>query len=374
MRQGRGTSAASGLGAVLLVVGVVVGIIGAVLVGRWSSSSLAAAAYSIAEGREAWSVALTMLPPLVLLLAGFALLRRARGDRTTTGAAATLLVVAAVLSLGFLPGKHDRGRRSAAFDDAVGTYGSGDLFVAVGWVLLPALLLTSWLVLSGFPELRTRAQRRLRPGRPDRPGSSTRGWIVRGVAVIGLWSGLGALVVVLVDAPAARTTWLTGTAAHLHEGEAFYDDWDPGLAADVAEVTTCDAAAEALRLAGRVPDLDGCREALLVHATGRYGPGRATSGELTAVVVRTSTLDQLAVLDDALEGVTLTAAHGLPAPSTPTGPPLVTRAEAAYSLVIAAEDPGDIPHPAEGAEAVPLTRALAWTLIGEAQGLHAIPG
>lgn len=373
MRQGSGDSGASGpkgIGAVLVVVGILGGVIAALFAGRLLAERAAATIYAVADGREVWTVVLTMAGPLVAAVTGLVLLRRARGNRIATGAAVVLVVVAFVFSVGFLPGKNDNGKRAASLDDAVGTFGAGDLFVGMGWALLPALLVTAWLVLAGFPERRTPQQRRAQPERPDRPGASHRGWIVRGALVVVLWAGLGALVVVLVDAPPSRSAWLAGTAAHLDEGEEFFADWDPGLSADLATVVSCDEAADALELDGRKPELDGCREALLVHATGRFGADRATSGDLTAVVLRVSSVGRLDELDGALDGVTLTAAHGLPAPAED---PLVTRAEAALALVVAAEDPGEIPHPDEGAEAVPLTRALAWTLIGEAQGIHLIP-
>lgn len=373
MQQGSGGSGASGLkgiGVLLLVVGIVGGLIAAIFGGRLLAEQTAATIYSLADGREAWTVVLTMAGPLLAALAGLVLLHRRRGNRIATGAAAVALAVAFVFSIGFVPGKDDDGKRAASLDDAVGVYGAGDLFVGIGWALLPALLVTAWLVLAGFPERRTPQQRRAQPERPDRPGATRRGWIVRGALVVALWAGLGALVVVLVDTPAPRSGWLAGTAAHLDEGEEFFADWDPGLSADLATVVSCDDAADALELDGRTPHLDGCREALLVHATGRFGADRATSGDLTAVVLRVSSVGQLDELDAALDGVTLTAAHGLPAPAED---PLVTRAEAALALVVAAEDPGEMPHPDEGAEAVPLTRALAWTLIGEAQGVHLIP-
>lgn len=373
MRQGSvdsGASGPKGIGAVLVVVGIVGAVIAALFVGRLLAERAAATIYAVTDGREVWTVVLTMAGPLVAAVAGLVLLRRARGNRIATGAAVAVVVVAFVFSVGFLPGKNDNGKRAASLDDAIGTFGAGDLFVGMGWALLPALLVTAWLVLAGFPERRTPQQRRAQPERPDRPGATRRGWIVRGALVVVLWAGLGALVVVLVDTPAPRSSWLAGTAAHLDEGEEFFADWDPGLSADLATVVSCDEAADALELDGRKPELDGCREALLVHATGRFGADRATSGDLTAVVLRVSSVGRLDELDAALDGVTLTAAHGLPATAED---PLVTRAEAALALVVAAEDPGEIPHPDEGAYAAPLTRALAWTLIGEAQGIHLIP-
>lgn len=370
MEQGSGGSGIKGIGAVLVVIGIIGGLVGAFFVGRLLAEHAAATIYSVTDGREAWTVVLTMAGPLLAALAGLTLLHRARGSRVATGAAGLMLAGAFVFSVGFLPGKNDDGERAASLDDAVGTFGAGDLFVGIGWALLPALLVTGGVLLTGFPERRTPQQRRAAPERPDRPGATRRGWIVRGAVVVVLWVGLGALVVALVDAPPSRSAWLAGTAVHLDEGEEFFGDWDPGLSADLASVVSCDDAADALEVDGRSPDLDGCREALLVHATGRFGADRATSGDLTAVVLRVGSVARLDDLDAALDGVTLVAAHGLPAPADD---PLVTRAEAALALVIAAEEPGEIPHPDEGAGAVPLTRALAWTLIGEAQGIHLIP-
>lgn len=353
MREQQRPSAASTTGTLLLVLAAIAGLVGSFVVGREASDRLAAALYSLTEGREVLTVVLTMVLALGVLLAGLALLHRFRGRTVGTWAGGLVLFVLFVLTMSAIPGKHDNGERSARYDDAIGTYGAGDLFVGIGWALLPLLPVTAIVLATGIAERRTRA------------------WVVRGGVLATLWLGLGALVVTLVDAPVPRSAWLPGTAAHLKEGEAFYDDWEPGLDADLASVVSCDTAAEALRLDGRTPDLDGCREALLVHAAGRTGPRRTTTGELSAVVVRVRSAGDLAGLDEALDGVALVAAHGLP--GTPERPPLVTQARAALSLVIAAEDPGTIPRPTTGAAAVPLTRALAYTLIGEAQGFHLIP-
>lgn len=352
--RARGTTSAAGkAGTVVLVLAALAGLVGAFAVGRVASDALAAGVYGLTEGRETWSVVLTLLLALLALLAGLGLLHRARGRRTWTWAGGIVLFVLFVVTMSAIPGKRDNGDRAARYDDAIGTYGAGDLFVGIGWSLLLLLPLTAVLLATFGVE------------------RSTRGWVVRGGVVAALWLGLGALVVTLVDTPVPRSDWLPGTAAHLREGEAFYDDWEPGLDADVASVVSCRTASEMLRLDGRVPRLDGCREALLVHATGRSGARRTTVGELTAVVVRVRDEGALDALDAALDGVALTAAHGLPA--TPDRAPLVTRASAALSLVVAAEDPDGIPRDATGAGAAPLTRALAYTLIGEAQGFHLIP-
>lgn len=353
MRKPEQASVAGRAGVVLLVLLALAGLVGAFVAGRGASDRLAGRLYSLTEGREVATVVLTLALALLVLLAGLALLHRARGRRSWTWAGGIVLFVLYVMAMSAVPGKNDRGDRAARYDDAIGTYGAGDLFVGIGWALLPLLPVTATVLATGVGARRTR------------------GWVARGGVVAALWIGLGALVVTLVDTPVPRSDWLPGTAAHLREGDAFYDDWEPGLDADVAALVPCGTAAEVLRLDGRTPRLDGCREALLVHATGRSGSGRTVAGELTAVVLRVGDDDALDALDRTLDGVTLTAAHGLPA--SPDRPPLVTRARAALSLVIAAEDPSGIPRATTGAGAAPLTRALAYTLIGEAQGFHLVP-
>jgi hypothetical protein len=89
-----------------------------------------------------------------------------------------------------------------------------------------------------------------------------------------------------------------------------------------------------------------------------------------AVVLQTRTDGQLEDLDEALDGVELVEGAGLP---QPPGTTLASKAPRALSLVVAAEDTGDIPLPAEGAGLRPLTRALAYVVIGTATGFYLAP-
>jgi hypothetical protein len=268
-----------------------------------------------------------------------------------------------LLLLGFVPGRNNGGRLSRELSVASGgtLTDTGDIYV---WTALAGVIGIGLVVpLIAQWVFEDRRWTHPRPGRAF-PGM---------VAYIAGWIGAGALVLAGVGDTPARITWLEETARVLPGGDAgVTGGFHIGLDTSLVDVVDCDTAATALRVDGEVPELDGCRRGLLVAATGRYDQRgqRLASGELVAVVVQVRTEEQVASLDSALDSVELVEAGGLPqAPGVATANP----ATAALSLVIAAEDPAEIPLPAEGAGRRPLTRALAYVVIGSAVGLYLGP-
>ncbi|WP_193607894.1 hypothetical protein [Nocardioides lijunqiniae] len=342
-----------------MVVGVLAGLLGLAVGGRWLAVVVAPWLYLLADGDHARLVAILMTLWALLPLGCFGVwwVRR-RAGRAWGWVAVAALSPLALFLWGTVPGRNNNGRLSRSLNDAVGggLADTGEVFVTAA---LAGLLGGFGLaLLSGFV-LGPRVTR-------------TRVAIAVLVAVVA-WAGTGVLITRVVGDTEPRGSWLSQTAEQVRGGdEGLTGGFRVGLDTSVLEVVDCDEAAEALRLDGDVPELEGCRQALLLSATGRYGEGaeRRSSGSLVAVVLQTRTEGQLEDLDEALDGVELVAGAGLP---EPPGQTLATKASRALSLVIAAEDTGDIPLPAEGAGLRPLTRALAYVHIGTATGFYLAP-
>lgn len=300
----------------------------------------------------AWSWALG------LLVVGVRAARRRWGRAASAG---WLLVAAAALPVfAFVPGRSsgDNGA-STVTREALGP------LAQVGGPLAVVAFVT-FLSVVGLAV----AVVRPRPGDPPR----TR-WLRRPLGTVVAWSLVAAVLAgamaAYVDATPTRGSWLDQTARAVAGGdEGVTGGFEIGLDTRRAEVVPCEEAAGLLSVEGEAPALEGCRSALVVDAVGRTGEGasRRDTGALGAVVVQTRTLDQLDALDRALDGAELV---GDLAPDS-AEPVLVSPAARSYALVIAAEDPGDAPL-GEGAAQRPLTRALAYTVIGTAVGLYLGP-
>ncbi|GAA4668926.1 hypothetical protein [Nocardioides nanhaiensis] len=277
-----------------------------------------------------------------------------------------LLVLAALPMLAFMPSRgsgSDRGEDLAQEVLADFSVGSDLAWVAMGLLLsLPMLVAAASGAGAGVRE----------------PQGPVRRWRTTVVVWTLVWGAGATLVWFTVESYGSRGDWLATSAQELAgpgEGsEAVTSDFQVGLAPSRAAVVSCEEAAQALAVDGGSPSLEGCRSALLVEAVGRVGSDtdRRDTGSLVAVVLQTRTERALNQLDDDLDDVELVPGAGLP---EPPGDTLATPARAALALVIAAEDPGEAPtgdDPAS-AEARPLTRALAYVLIGTSQGFYPAP-
>ncbi|WP_134740990.1 hypothetical protein [Nocardioides sp. 503] len=345
--------------ALLMVVGLLAGLVGLAVAGRWWAMTVAPWLYLAADADHARLVAIlvTLWAVFPLGCLGVARVFKRHG-RVGGWAAVVALSPVALFLWGTMPGRNNGGRLARSLNEAVGggLADTGEVFTSMA---LAGLLGNFAIVLLAMSILGSRPS-----------------WWRRSVAAAVLvvaWSGIGLLVLQIVGDTEPRGAWLDRTAAQVDGGdEGLTGDFPIGIDASVLEVVDCDTAASALRVAGDVPELAGCRQALLVSATGRYDEGgqRRSSGELVAVVLQTRTEGQLEDLDEALDGVELVEGAGLPqAP----GATLATEATRALSLVVAAEDTGDIPLPSEGAGLRPLTRALAYVVIGTATGFYLAP-
>lgn len=361
---GRKGGAGTAIGALVLVLGGFAAII--VLSGRLAVPWLASLDTWVADGdRRLLAIAVVvwcwlLVVPIVLA----AEVRRRHGE----GWAVPLwaLVGLGVLPVfAFVPGRRsgtDRGEEVAAAAIEDPSLGSDLAWVAFG--ALPLVIGMVVVVAGSWQPTGTRGRAFL--------------WGRRLAVWTGLWGAIGGILAATVDSYGSRGDWLTTSAGELRGPsagtEGVTDGFQIGLAPSRADVVACDVAAEALAVDGATPSLDGCRSALLVEAVGRVGAGAARSdtGSLVAVVLQTRTERDLDDLDEALDDVELVPGAGLP---EPPGDTLATPARAALALVVAAEDPGEAPvgdDPAS-AEARPLTRALAYVLIGTAQGWYLAP-
>jgi hypothetical protein len=345
--------------AILMVAGLLGGLVALAVGGRWLAITVAPWLYLAADGDHARLVAILVTLWALLPFAGLAVWKVfGRWGRVWGWVALAALAPFALFLWGTVPGRGNDGRLSRSLNEAVGggLADTGEVFVSVA---LAGLLgnVAVWLVGAWI----------LVPRAPWRRRAAA------GLVVVGTWVGIGLLVVRIVGDTEPRGAWLEQTAEQVKGGdEGLTGGFAVGLDTSVLEVVDCDEAADALRVDGDVPALDGCRRALLVSATGRYDEGgqRTSSGELVAVILQTRTEGRLEDLDEALHGVELVAGAGLPAPP---GTTLATKTSRALSLVIAAEDTGDIPLPAEGAGLRPLTRSLAYVVIGSATGFYLAP-
>lgn len=345
--------------ALLMIVGALLGLLAIGVTARWLATTSAPWLYLAADGDHARLVAiLVALWALFPLGCGGAFWLGRRRRQVWGWVAAVPLVPVGLFLLGTSPGRGNDGRLSRTLNNAVGGgfAETGEVFTSMALAglvgNLTLLLVGGWILVPGrtWPRL-----------------------ALVGVLAVGGWAGIGALVVSIVGDTESRGGWLDRTAAMVAGGDdGLTGQFQVGLDASVLDVVDCDTAAAALRVEGEVPALDGCREALLVSATGRYDQAgrRLASGELVAVVLQVRTEGQLEELDAALDGVELVEASGLP---RPPGQTLATKASKALSLVVAAEDTGEIPLPAEGAGLRPLTRALAYVVLGTAQSFYIAP-
>jgi hypothetical protein len=361
----RRVGAVAGAATVLGLIGVVVGLAFATSA---LEEPLAVGYDALADGdhgRIVWLMLATAAPiaPLVLLAL-------AAQDRFGRWAAPLWLLVAgpALVVLVFMPGRHDDDSESA-IDGATGYTGVGEV------VQTSALACLVLVALTAAPLVAGERMRRRRPdgSRAERPRPLRMLAAVGGCVVV--WVATGLVVIAVVGDTDGRGTWLPATDAELARGDdGLLGEFDPGLEPSYAEVVDCDEAREALTLDGaEVTELPGCRQALAVHATGRSGTGaqRHDDGELVALLIQVRWERDIDDLRSFLDDATLTAGAGLPAP--PSDRNLVTEVDAAYSVLVAAEDSGDIPRPDSGAGAAPLTRALAYLTIDTATGWPVVP-
>jgi hypothetical protein len=346
---------------VLAVVGVLAGLLVLGFGSRWLATHLAPVVFLWADGDHlrvvAFLLALWASGPLLALAA---LRVRARWGPWAAAPCWVLVVGLGLLLFGYVPGRHDDGELSRDLGSAVGGPPLGDTGDAfIGSALAAVVCLIVVVPTAGAWVL---------------GGRRTRGRAIAcAVGYVAAWVAAGAVVLAVVGDTPARITWLQATADVIRGGDAgVTGDFPVGLDTSVADVVDCDTAADRLRVGGKAPELDGCRRALLVAATGRYDDHgtRTSSGRLVAVVVQVRTEDQLDELDAALDDATIAGGGGLP---EPRGDVLVSPARAALSLVVAVEDSGDIPLPSEGAGRRPLTRALAYVVIGSAEGFYLAP-
>lgn len=357
-------NAGGAIGALVLVLGGFAAVI--VLSGRLAVPWLAWLDTWVADGdrRLLAIVVVAWCWLLVVPIALAAEVRRRHGNARAVPLWA--LVGLGVLPVfAFVPGRGsgtDRGEEvaAAAIDDP--SLGGDLAWVAFGG--LPLVIGMVVVVAGSWQHTGTR-------GRAFLWGRRLAVWTV-------LWGAIAGILATTVDSYGSRGDWLATSARELAGPsagtEGITDGFQVGLAASRTELVSCDEAAEALAVDGGTPPLDGCRSALLVEAVGRVGAGaaRTDTGSLVAVVLQTRTEGALDDLDAALDDVELVPGAGLP---EPPGDTLATPARAALALVIAAEDPGEAPvgdDPAS-AEARPLTRALAYVLIGTSQGWYLAP-
>ncbi|MFB9315093.1 hypothetical protein [Nocardioides plantarum] len=347
-----------------LVVAVLVGLVAVVLGARLLARQVAAVVFLWADGDYARVVAFLLvvwaLGPFLVLAA---LRLRERHGRVAAAPAWVVVGALGLMLLGFIPGKHNNGSLQRELTSAAGApplSDTGDVFVATALAALVCLLVVATTVFGWVFGSASR-----------RPAASR--LYAGAAAYVVAWVAAGAIVVSIVGDSPARITWLETTADVLAGGDdGITGEFQVGLDASVLDVVDCDTARDRLRVDGREPELDGCRRALLVAGVGRYDRDgtRTSSGRLVAVVVQVRTEGQLDDLDAALDDVTIQAGGGLP---EPRGDVLATKADAALALVIAAEDPGDLPLPEAGSGRRPLTRALAYVMIGTATGFYLAP-
>jgi hypothetical protein len=348
----------------------VIGVIGALLAVTVLSRELARAAvptlvgWSDGDERRLVAIVLAMWAALPLFILGAA---RAH-VRAGWWAAAPFWLLTGVVGLflfGFVPGKGDDGDLARQLDLATpGLDGSGD--VLTGAALGGFLTVVVASLVQAVPVLLLSWRGR------DAPMVVLLG--LTAAVYVAVWVVSGVLTIAAVGATSdSRGDWLADTADALRGGDAgVTGGFDVGLDPTVVELVDCDTAASVLRVDGDAPELDGCRGALLVAATGRYDLDgvRTSSGALSAVVVQVRTEDQVSDLLDTLDDAELRAAAGLPAP---TGTTLAGAARAALSVVVSAEDTGAVPLPADPAGRRPLTRALAYVVLGTALGIYVAP-
>lgn len=362
---------------VLGVVGVLAGLVGLWFVTRWLVLTLTPVLYLWADGASLRIVAflLTLWASGPLLVIAGTRLRRSERPLVRRSAIGCWVLVGllALVLLGYIPGRGNDGRLARELDEVAG----GPPFADTGQVFIGAAVAAVVCLVVLVPVAVTWDL-----GAAPRTRRPRRRLVLGAVGYVAAWVAAGAIVVAVVGRTPPRIDWLDTSADVLREGESgLTGEFPVGLDPSVVDVVDCDTAAARLTVDRRRPDLDGCRRALLVAATGRYDATgaaaegaedaeRATSGRLVAVVVQVRTAGQLDDLTARLRDAEVAPGDGLPPPS---GTTLTSPVSAALATVVAAEDTGTIPLPAEGAGRRPLTRALAYVLIGTSQGFYLAP-